>query len=257
MDDFAPGQGIDWKDSVVGMVRYGGGDKSMVVMFYNKPVHQPAESAEKGREIYKDQVFVRIHPPGERLNIIDRPAQQSDAQRWPIQWAAFKQNQQQIPEGTPIEQLYPDKPSISATLRAYGVHTIEMCAELSANAIDTIGMGAQTYCNDAQKYLEVANKGVNATQMRRELEQRDTLIARLQADNASLKGQLDHVLANQQNQPTLDQIQQMIAGVMQRPVYNPGVKADPQTAMINANHKTADISKAPPKVRVRQRGKTR
>jgi hypothetical protein len=264
---FAPGQSIDWQDSVVGMVRYGGGDKSMVVMFYTKPVHQPGESAAKGRQVFKDEVFVRIHPPGERLNIIDRPATSADAQRFPIQWAQFKQNAVQIPDGTPIEQLYPDKPSVAATLRAYGVHTIEMCAELSAHAIDNVGMGAQSYVNDARKYIEVSSRGVSTIEFRRELEDRDRKIARYEQNIATLQGQVDQLLADRVGGPSTEQLQQLIAQVMQRPVLAPGVRADPQMAMINANHKTVDLSKPAKRASkdkeemaptpVRKRGKSR
>lgn len=261
---FAPAVGIDWQDNVVGMVRYGGGDKSMVVMFYTKPVHHPAESAAKGRQVFKDEVYVRIHPPGERLNIIDRPASPADAQRWPLQWAQFKQNTTQVPDGTPIEQLYPDKPSVAATLRAYGVHTIEMCAELSAHAIDNIGMGAQNYVNDAQKYIDISTRGVSATEMRRELEDRDRKIARYEANIETLKAQVDQLIGDRANVPTLDQVQALVAQVMQRPVLNPGVRADPQLALINANHKTQDLSKPAKKASratevtpVRKRGKSR
>jgi hypothetical protein len=252
---FLPNNGIEWHGDI-GTVKYGPGDKGMVVMFYNKPVHQPGASMEQGRHIYKDEVYVRIAPPGERLNIVDRPATKNDAQRWPVQYQQFRQNQEQLPEGTPIEMLYPDKPSIAATLRAYSVHTIEMCAELSGNAIDSIGMGAQGYVNDARKYMEVANRGVKATEMRKELDDRDRQIARLTENNTLLQQQVNTLLANQQNAPSMDQIQAMLAGMMQRPTVGMAAGADPQMAMINANHKTLDIKKSAPVERapqVRQR----
>ncbi len=104
---FQSPQGIDWHGDV-GLVNYGGGDKTMVTMFYTKPLHNPSKSLAEGRQIFEDCVYVRIHPPGERLNIIDRPSTTADQRRWPMQWMQFKQNQQQIPDGTPIEQLYPE-----------------------------------------------------------------------------------------------------------------------------------------------------
>jgi len=221
-DTGLPGiSGIDWQDSqqIVGLARYGGGDKSMVVVFYMHPEHQPGESAAKGRQIFKDVVYVRIQPPGERLNIIDRPATESDAKRWPLQWAAFKQNQMQVPDGTPIEQLYPDKPSIAATLRAYGVHTIEMCADLSGNAIDNIGMGCQTYVNDAQKYIALSNKGVSSTEMRREIEKRDREITRLRDNVGVLQGQVDKLLNPKDGNVTIATLHKAAAVVGKRFEY--------------------------------------
>lgn len=157
MDEgFASHTGINWQGNV-GVVEYGN-DRNMIAMFYVKSVLVPAKSNEHGRPYHEDQVFVRIHPPGERLNIVDRPVKDSDKRRWPIQWAQFQQNQEQHPEGTPVDLLYPAHPSVAATLRANGVFTIEQCAELSGPAIDSIGMGAQRYSNDAKKYLELANR---------------------------------------------------------------------------------------------------
>ena len=254
---FLPNNGIDWHGDV-GTVKYGPGDKAMVVMFYNKPVHQPGPSSAAGRQIFKDEVYVRIAPPGERLNIVDRPANRQDAHRFPIQYQQFKANQEQLPEGTPIEQLYPDKPSVAATLRAYNVHTIEMCAELSGNAIDSIGMGAQGYVNDAQRYIEISNKGVTATEFRKEIEDKDRLIERLTQNVAMLQGQVNTLLTSQQQAPTMESIQQLLAGMMVRPPVAMAGGADPQMSMINANHKTADLKQGvsiakSPQVRQRKR----
>ncbi len=70
MSDFSSPTGINWRGDV-GVVEYGN-DRSMVAIFYNKPVHNPAKSVKDGHPFYEDQVFVRIHPPGERLNIVER-----------------------------------------------------------------------------------------------------------------------------------------------------------------------------------------
>src|SRR5688572_6904100 len=163
---FATPTGIAWQGDV-GVVQY---DNRQVVMFYNKPLQNPAKSAAAGRPIFDDVVFVKIHPPGERLNIVDCPATREHQQRYPHQWKQFSDQKQQIPEGTPVEMLYPEHPSIGATLRASNVHTVEQLAELSAHAIESIGMGAQRYVNDAVRYLKVADRGVKASEFRRELE---------------------------------------------------------------------------------------
>ena len=76
MDDFQGHTGIKWQGDV-GVVQYGGGDSKQVVMFYLKPVRNPAKSAEMGRPYFDDKVFVRIHPPGERLNIVGLHGQRS------------------------------------------------------------------------------------------------------------------------------------------------------------------------------------
>lgn len=253
-EDFMSHTGIDWHGDV-GTVQYGGGDKSMVVMFYTKAVQNPQKSSQAGRPIFEDQVFVRIHPPGERLNIVDRPAKQDDKRRWPIQWMQFHEHREQIPEGTPIDLLYPDQPSIAAGLRASGVHTVEQCAELSANAIETIGMGAQHHVNAAKKYLDAANKGIGASQLRRELDERDSKIRTLEHQLQLQKHQLDELQKAQSGTVDLQQIQALLAGIQGRPTMPMSGQPlaqqfDPQTAQINSVHTTKEVAQ---QKRTRQR----
>lgn len=249
MDDgLSSPTGIDWNGNV-GVVQYGGGDKNMLAMFYKRPKHNPAKSTEQGRPIYDDVAFVRIHPPGERLNIVDRPATAADAKRFAVQWAQFQQNQEQVPDGTPIDLLYPEHPSIGAMLRANGVHTIEQCAELSGPAIDSIGMGAQRYTNDAQKYIQASSKGVKASQLRHELDERDAQIRTLSKTVEDLTGEVNRLRDLQMASVGMAQ-QQLVAGNQRRPQFPSGAPKqmaagfDAQTAQINATHATSDISKS-------------
>jgi hypothetical protein len=257
VDEFTSHSGIQWNGHV-GTVQYGGGDRSMVVLFYTKPIHNPAKSRQAGSPIYEDCVYVKIHPPGERLNIVDRPSREQDRQRWPVQWAQFQQNQQQIPEGTPIDLLYPDHPSVGAMLKAHGVYTIEMCAELSGPAIEEIGMGAQRYCNDAQKYLKVASKGVAASQLRAELDDRDRKIASLEHTVQMLHEEIKRVEGSRGGEISLGALQQAIAGLQGRPTYSAGGAPpqafDAQTAQINATHATTDLGKPRKRQRARIQG---
>jgi hypothetical protein len=208
--------GISWQGNV-GVVEYGGGSKNQLAIFYNKSVHNPGKSREQGTPIYDDKVYIRVHPPGERLNIVDRPANGDDARRWPVQWAQFQQNREQTPEGTPIDLLYPDRPAIAATLRAAGVHTVEACAELTANAIENVGMGAQSWVNAAQKYLTYANKGVGAATFRRELEDRDGQIRVLNQQLEMLKAEVNQLRATNTTGLDLAKVQAMIQAASERP----------------------------------------
>ena len=227
----------------VGMVELDGGARAQMAIFYNKSVHNVKKSQAEGRPVFDDQIYVRVAPPGERLNIVDRPATNQDRMRWPVQWASFQQNREQTPEGTPIELLYPDKPAVAATLRANGVPTIELCAELSANAIENVGMGAQSWVNHAQKYVAFANKGVALTQFRKELEERDGQI-RVQAQQIEmLKQEVASLRASDTTKINLAQIQEMVAAAMGRPEMPkaPQTKSgvfDVATAQINATHPT-------------------
>lgn len=236
--------GINWNMAGdVGTAVYGGGDSKMVAIFYNRPMHQQAQSVAEGRPVYKDTPYVRIHPPGERHNIVDRPATQQDASRFPIQWNQYLKGQEQRPDGTPIDLLYPEHPAIAATLRANGVFTVEQCAELSGPAIDNIGMGSQRYSNDAKKYMEVAGRGVKASQLRHELEDRDRQIHTLSRQVEEMKEIIANLQHANMQSTNLEQVQAMIAGAMARPQHMPARSFDTSTSMINATHPSKATSK--------------
>ena len=235
--------GIDWHGEGYGTVRYG---KGMVCTFYMRPFHSPAKSEQAGRPVYEDKVFAKIHPPGERLNIVDRPANEADKRQFPREWQQFLTNAEQIGEGTPIEMLYPHQPSIAATLKGSGVHTIEKCASLSGVAIDQIGMGAQHWHNAAVKYIEVANKGVGASQLNKELQERDSQIRVLHQQVSMLKAEVDRLSAAG-NAEQMEQMKRLFMQMQGRPQYteSPSIvpSIDLEQSMINANHPTQELAR--------------
>lgn len=250
MEDFQGHSGIRKMGDWGGVVQYGPGDSGMVVMFFLKPIHNPSKSTEMGSPQFDDKVYVRIHPPGERLNIIEREATTADQRRFPMQWQQYKDNAPQTAHGTPVDFLFPAHPSIPAALKASGVYTVEQCAALSANAIENIGMGAQNWCNDAVRYLEVANKGVKASQLKAALEERDRTIHSQQHKIELLEAQIAHLSEHASQSVTMDDVKQMLANVGgrqgQRPQFAPGRQLpssfDAASAQIAATHPTRDLA---------------
>jgi hypothetical protein len=242
VDDFASDRNakIQWQGAT-GTVQFGNPD-NLVVMFYNRSTLDQAQSTERGHPVHKDVLYVRYHPPGERLNINDRPARGEDQHRWPLQWQQFSRQLNQRPDGMPVGLLYPTKPAIAATLQACGVFTVEQLAQLSAHAIEQVGMGAQSWVNDAQRYLEAANKGVKASQLKAELDERDSRIRTLEMKLERATAEISRM--REGNPAPTDQrgiIQQMVADAMAaqgaaRPTIPPNPQAgfDAQTAQINA-----------------------
>lgn len=250
MEDFVPHNGIKKMGEWGGVVQYGGGDSSMVVLFFIKPIQNLAKSRETNRPYFDDKIYVRIHPPGERLNIVEREARDDDKRRWPMQWHAFQQNLPQQSNGTPIDMLFPANPATAAALKASGVHTVEQCAELSAHAIENIGMGCQQWVNEAARYLKVANRGVKYTEMKGMLDERDREITSLKHKNDLLMAEIHNLREQQAKNVTMDQVQQMLAnqgGGGKRGVFVPGADFDAQQAQINGTHPTRDLVKAAPK----------
>lgn len=249
MDDFVPHSGIQRMGEWGGVVKYGSDDR-MIVMFYLNAVHNPAKSNDAGRPVFEDRLFVKIHPPGERLNVVDRPATDTDKKRWPVQWHQFNDNQPQTSSGTPVEMLHPNQPSISAALKASGVHTVEQLSELSANAIESIGMGAQQWVNEATRYLQVANKGVKASELKKLLDERDRENNHLKHKLELMETELNHLREQSSNSVTMKDVQKLLSqqgGQGRRPLYPKGSildgQFDAQTAQINGTQTRDDVRK--------------
>lgn len=231
MDEFGGNPtGIEWgnSDKTYGIVKFGN-DDNLVVMFYTKSVFNAAKSLEAGTRQFENKIYVRIHAPGERLNIIDRPADESDKYRFQKQWSNFLQNKTQIPDGTPIDLLFPNNPAIADNLKAMGIYTIQQCSKLSAHALDVIGMGAQEWKNMAVRYLENADSGAAFIKMQEELKKKDQEIKLLNRQFEQLKKSYDDIRW---------QIKNPNSGGLQ-PGWQPGF--DAQMERLEANHPSQEM----------------
>lgn len=192
--------GIDWgsADRTYGQVKFGD-DSSQIVIFYTRSVFNAAKSKAAGARHYDNQTWVKMHPPGEKLNIIDRPATDLDKAKYAGQWNLFLQNKTQVPEGTPIDLLFPNNPAVADNLRAYGVHTIQQCANLSAHALQTIGMGAQEWQNMAKQYLDSATSGTAFLALRAQLEQKDQELRIMRQQYDKMQAQVNDLLRRVSN----------------------------------------------------------
>lgn len=215
-----------------------GEDENLLVCFYNHATPDTSRSTEEGRPIYRDVIHVRIQQPGEMLNIIDRPANDSDKRRFKTQWANFVHDRTQIPEGTPIEMLFPNHPAVAENLRGFGVYTIEQCAALSATAIDTVGRGGQEYVTRAQKYIQQATSGKAFHVLQKQVDDKNQQIRVMEQQMEMMKHQLD-ALTLKFNDP--------IRGAEQPPFIH---GYDVQSERINANassKQSLDVKKKSPR----------
>lgn len=155
------------------------GDEKRVAIFYVRPVNDAAKSIEAGRPISVDQVFCRHHEIGDKLTIHDEPATEVLKRRYARQWAQFQQGRGEEYEGTPLEVLFPDQPSLILNLKAGGIHTVEHLSELTDTHAASIGMGAVQWRQKARTFIAKANDAAIVTKMDSELAKRDEEIAAL------------------------------------------------------------------------------
>ena len=233
-DSFQSPTGIQWNsEGTYGQVQFGD-DKNIIAAFYMKSVRNDAKSIEENRPIFENVVYIKIQHPGERLNQIDRPATNADKTRFERQWRSFMMNKTQIPEGTPIELLFPANPAYADTLKAMGIYTIEQGSNLSADGITNIGMHGQDLVNKCKKYLKEASSSQAYNHLRQDLEKKDQQIKILERSISELKAQNDELFKRIGN--TMAPTNSMLNPQELR-------SYDPQTERINANHKTGELKK--------------
>lgn len=231
MDNYASPTRITMTPQGHGSVEYGG-DSNMVVMFYTHAEKNEIASREAGAPVFSNVPYVRMHPPGEHLNVIVRPVQPHDRDRFPRQWQQYVLNKTQVPDGTPIDLLFPNNPALGETLKARGIYTIQQLAGLSANGIDSIGMGGQDHVTKAQNYIKNANGGAGFTELQKQLTDKDGVIRSLQNQLNTQKRQIEDLFAKVGN-PNAHSLS---------PKFVPGY--DAQAERINANSPTAQILQA-------------
>lgn len=162
-----------------------GNDANMFVFFFTKAVTNESKSRDANTLVVENVDFVHIQHPGER-DFQERPAREEDKMRWPKAWEAYRAGKEAIPDGTPIEVLFPGNPAIVATLKHLKLHTIQQLAGMSAEAEGRVGMGAGEWKQKAIKYLAAAKDTESFNKMEAALSKRDDEIAVLKSQVAAL-----------------------------------------------------------------------
>jgi hypothetical protein len=101
--------------------------------------------------------------------------------RFPRQWQAYANQQEQVPDGTPIAVMFPQDPQICDQMLGLKVHTVEQLAGLGEEGIKRLGMGGRAYVERAKAFLAAASNMKGAHEMQRQLEAQTDEIATLKA----------------------------------------------------------------------------
>lgn len=160
-------------------------DAKLHVEFHRMPVIHPYKSQAAGRAIYEEKDFVRIHIPGDKNNIIDRPVDAIDEMRFADRLAKWRAGQGEAMSGTPLSALPTMTPGKVAEYGYFHIKTIEQLA----SAADSVGgkfMGFQQDKARAKAFLDVAAGNAPLERMNEELAKRDEVIETLKAQVESL-----------------------------------------------------------------------
>jgi hypothetical protein len=117
-------------------------NKGITPVFYREPVLNPSKTAKEGRPIYDDIEVVRIFVAGDPLNQIVKPVDQVMKDRFPAQYAAWRDKQEGMTvSGTPIRQWPLLTPSNIAEFEGLKIFSVEALAAVSdSNVTKSIGL---------------------------------------------------------------------------------------------------------------------
>lgn len=169
----------------LGMAQFGS-DQSLYVFFYQKNNLHSVKSREAGLPIYEPVEFVHIQQPGER-DYIEREATPQDKQRFAAHYKAFIEGKVGVPDGTPIDFLFPNNPEIAPTLKFLKIFTIQQLAAASADAIQRIGMGGQDWVNKAKQYLSQAENGKEFHALQAQIDKLASAFDNVSRENVALR----------------------------------------------------------------------
>ena len=153
-------------------------DNKLYIEFFRKPVMQPGKSREAGRAVYEEIDYVRIHVPGDKSSVIERPLSQQDIFRFQDRYNKWKAGQEEAVTGTPLSALPGMNASKVEEYKFFKIITVEQLAD----ANDNLGGKFMSFQSDKQRakaFMEVAANNAPIEKMNAELQKRDAEIENL------------------------------------------------------------------------------
>jgi hypothetical protein len=142
------------------------GDDQLLVVFYRGIIKDEDASILQGRPIFKDIDYTRIFVPGDKTNVIDRPTDVVDKQRFPQQYARYLQGKKEEEQiiGTPLREWPLVTRAQVEELKYFNIVTVENLAEV-ADAMKLKMPGLTSLSRQAQAWLERTNVTAEAAKM--------------------------------------------------------------------------------------------
>lgn len=175
-------------------------DALVVPRFYIHTTENKAKSKDAGRPIFDDMEAVEVRFAANRQTVSVFPAHaicgqikdedgdfrpMTYAERWPEQYKRFKAKQQQVAEGTPVDELPFLTQAKRSELKALSIYTAEALAALDGQELKNLGQGGRELKNQAQAYLDKAAGSADVTAMASKIADLERLVAELRADKTS------------------------------------------------------------------------
>jgi hypothetical protein len=154
--------------------------------FFVDQVQDMVASEQQGRPIYREEERVEIIMPGNAQTRFVAKVNREYTERWPKEYAAFKDGIEISPDGTPLEEWPILKRSQVLELKALGFKTVEHVRDMDDHAIQRIGMGGRVLRDNAIAFLDDAARIAMTSQLAAENERKDERIAALERQVSEL-----------------------------------------------------------------------
>lgn len=164
-------------------------DSKLFVSFSMRPHPDKAKTAKEGRPIYAPREYVTIMVPGDKTNVVCRPAQDLDRRRFHTKYAAFKAGNQDVVTGTPLDTVAWITREQVEELKYFNVRTLEHLADL-ADVHAQKFMGINSLRQRARDAIALAKEQAPALRLTQELRERDTRIESLEKRMAEMAAQM-------------------------------------------------------------------
>ena len=138
------------------------GDEYLKVEFSVQAKQNRTKSAEAGRPIFEDTLYIKIFQPGNKDSIIHRAATALDKKRFAEILKAYEaRSTDEYIEGTLLESWPAITRAQCEELRYMNIRTVEQLANVSDSNAQGF-MGFQTLKQKAKKFLETSEKTATA-----------------------------------------------------------------------------------------------
>lgn len=155
-----------------------------VAQFFVESVPATFRSAQEGRPCFDEKEMVRLIIPGDRNNQPVQPVNAEVIDRYPKEYAAFKDGREAPIEGTPLVEWPPISRSQAQEFAYFHIKTVEQLAQVNDAQLQALPMGSRELRAQAIAYVDIANNGTGpiGKMVAENMQLRD--------ENALLKGQI-------------------------------------------------------------------
>jgi hypothetical protein len=170
------------------------GDEKTPVRFFMDAVQDHVASTDAGRPIYKDAEFIQIF--NSKDNIICREVRDTDKQRWPRQYGAWKATGENVAggAGTRLEMWPAITKAQAEELKYFKIFTVEQLADFPDSQAHNFP-GFQKLKALARGYIELAAGQAPITRLQEQLDQEKSARAALEDQLAKMNKRLEKLTA--------------------------------------------------------------